>query len=521
MLNFFLLKAFNITKHFLTNSFFYKISIKHKRYLLHIFFLIPLLGITNQAQAENLVEIYRQALQNDPEWAAMESQFEADRQQSAQVKAGLKPKLFVSYSKTRTSRTAPDIGVSLNDELQQGIENCFDPFGAITPTCDQELLTILSTPDQSLFQLVEDDAEKQNTTVDNFSIQLTQPLMNLERLYAYRASNMNLKRTESEFDLAQQQFFLKIATTYFEALKAQKELDFAKLENKAINSQLSQTRERYELGLIRITDVHEAQSALDLSKNIVLLADSAYKSALEQLNTLTNGTITSIEPLVEDLPVATPKPDDAQTWVDIAYKNNKQISSAQASVKAAEFNVIQKRSGHAPTVDLFASIDNIKTDAGEDSPFGSSSNFTSDSDSETIGVRVMLPIYSGGLTVSQVRESKHQLDASRSNLEKTYRKTQASVKNNFRNVVNDVKRVEVMKTSLLSTEKALQSTREGYSGGNRNLFEVLQAQRNLFSAKRDLHNAQTDYIINSLKLKFAAGILDTEDILVINDWLVN
>lgn len=492
-----------------------------KKFLQSTFFLVLLAGFTNNVLGENLVDIYRQALQNDPEWAAIESNYEADKQKVFQAKAGLKPSLFVNYSKSRSSTSAPNIGVDLSSEINQGISDCFDPGGGLTPTCTEDLLQILQSPNQSLFQLIEGETEDQRITVDNFSLQLSQQILNLERLYGYRSAKSVLSKTESDFDNAQQEFFLRIVSAYFQALKAQQELIFAQSENNAINDQLAQTRNRYELGLVGITDVYEAQSALDLSQTGVILADDIYQNALEALNAITNARIDKLVPLAKDFPIVIPKPEGPQAWVDIGLQNNKRLFSAKAAVQAAEYELIQKRSGHAPTVELFASIDNVKTDRGEDSAFGTASSLASDTESETIGLRVAIPIYTGGLTSSQVRESRHRLDATTSRLEHTTRNVITSVKNSYRNVLNDVKRIKVINLTLTSTERALEATQEGYASGNRNIFDVLQAQRSLFSARRDLSNARYDYVLNSLKLKQAAGILDAEDLLIVNDWLAN
>ena len=473
------------------------------------------------AFAENLLGIYRQALQNDPEWAALESNYEADKEKTIQAKSGLKPSIFLNYSKSRVTRSAGDIGVGLSDELNQGIDDCL-AVPPISPTCTEDLLTIISTSDEALFQLNESGSSKNSTTADNFSLQFSQPLLNLERLYTYRASKSALLKTDSEFNDAQQQFFLKVATTYFDALKAKEELLFAQGENKAIYDQLQQTKNRYELGLIRITDVHEAQSALDLSRSLVILSDGFLQNAYEELNAMTNGSVSEITPLSPEFTAAEPLPRGIEPWIDIALKNNEKIIASEAAVKAAELDVIQKRSGHVPTVDLFARLDDVRTDAGDDgAAFGSAGNFSSDSDTETIGIRLQLPIYSGGLVSSKVRESNHRLASTQGHLEQTTRKITKSVKNSYRQVENDLKRITVFTTSLESTKRALKSTTEGYASGSRTIFDVLQAERRVFSTRRDLSNARNDYIIDSLRLKMAAGILKPDDLLTVNNWLAN
>ena len=492
-----------------------------KKNVLAVFCALIMSFCTSSALGENLLGIYRQALQNDPEWASIESNYEADKEKTIQAKSGLKPTIFLDYSKSRVTRSAADLGVGLSDELNQGIEDCL-AGPVIDPDCTEDLLNIISNPGQTLFQLSESGSSNNSTTVDNFSLKFSQPILNLERLYAYRASKSARLKTDSDFNDAQQQFFLKVATAYFDALKARQELLFAQAENKAIYDQLQQTKTRYELGLIRITDVHEAQSALDLSRSLVILSDGILQNAYEQLNAMTNGSISDISPLSPDFTASDPKPRGFDSWITLALKNNKKIIASEAAVKAAQLDVIQKRSGHVPTVDLFARLDNVKTDANdEETSFGAAGNFTSDSDTETIGIKVMVPIYSGGSVSSKVRESRYRLDSTQGNLEQTIRNVTKSVKNSYRQVENDLKRISVFITSLESTKRALKSTTEGYTSGSRTIFDVLQAERRVFSTRRDLSNARNDYIINSLRLKMTAGLLKSDDLLTVNSWLDN
>ena len=520
--NYFLLKAINNFKKNLLKSSTFQIGLYMKKNIMTVFCSIMVASFAPSSFGENLLGIYRQALQNDPEWAAIESNYEADQEKVIQAKSTLKPSVFINYSKSRITRAAGDVGVGLNNDLNQGINDCLLPAGGVTATCTEDLLTIMSDPNASLFQIIESGSSDNSTTTDNFSLQLSQPLLNLERLYTYRVSKSSLLKTKSDFNNAQQQFFLRIATAYFDTLKAKQELLFAQSENKAIYDQVQQTKTRYELGLIRITDVHEAQSSLDLSRSLVILADGVLQNAYEQLNAMTNGNVTDITPLSPDFTAAEPKPSSSDLWVDIALKNSEKIVSSKAAVDAAKLDVIQKQSGRVPTVDLFARLDNVKTGSqDDDSPFGSAGNLTSDSDTESIGINVVIPIYTGGLVSSKVRESRHRRDATQGRLEQTIRSVSRTVKNSYRQVENDLKRIGVFIASLESTKRSLKSTTDGYNSGSRNISDVLQAERKVFSTRRDLSNAKIDYILNSLRLKMAAGLLKPDDLLTVNNWLAN
>ncbi|PCJ15904.1 MAG: channel protein TolC [Gammaproteobacteria bacterium] len=485
---------------------------------------LTLLFCSHSLLADDLLDIYQSSLKNDPAWAARESNYLADREQEVQTKSLLRPTVGIVYSKSRSQRTGPDIGAGLSEALRDEVANCFtDLSGAATGTvsedCSGNLVGFIADPSNEAFALTETGSSKQKTTADNFSLRFTQPLFNLENWYLNRGAKSLASRGDAEFAFAEQQFIVDVAETYFNVLKAAEELHFAKTEQSAIGQQLAQTKEGVEVGLIQITDVHEAQGAYDLSQTGVIVAEGLLLSAQEQLATLTNRDQFNLATLAEDFPIAAPQPSGPDAWVKMAQKNNKSLLAMRHAVRASLHKITERSAAYAPKVDFFATFDNLKTDNGDDSPVGTSGNLGSDVNSQTLGLQINIPLYSGGLTSSRVREAKHRHAASRAQQEVQSRRTAALAKNLYRKVNNGVRKIEVIRITIDSNQNALEATQAGYATGTRNVFDVLQAQRTLFSAKRDYANARYDYLIDSLKLKQVGGILEAVDLRLLNEWL--
>jgi outer membrane protein len=478
------------------------------------FFLFCLPGLSS---GESLTELYQIAVKNDPQWRAIMENHKADQELKVQSKALLRPVIGITYSKTRTSQDAPDIGLTTHPDLNDELNSCLDASGDASQ-CSSPVLEFVAGGG-NLLQLTEEGTTSQSTTVDNFTLQLTQPLFNLERWHQQKKTNFIGSKLDAEHDLAKQQFILRVAEAYFKTLKASEELEFAKKEQRGIGDQLTQAKKRFKAGISGITEVHEAQGAYDASQTGVLMAQIAYEGARENLNSITNAQQKTLAPLREDFPVSAPQPAGAENWVKLALRANKNVLAAFHGAKAAKQEVIEKTARHAPTVDFVAGITNIKTDNGEDAPFGSSGNLLSDTQRNSIGIQVTVPLYSGGLTSSQARQSTARSNAAQANLLAEQRISAAKARNTYRSVLNDVKRVDLAKKAIRSSQNALQATQSGYRAGNRNVFDVLQAQRSVFSARRDYTTARYDYIINSLRLKQVSGYLKEVDLEILDDWL--
>lgn len=473
------------------------------------------LSVSSVSLAENLSTVYEAALKNDPQWQAITQNYQAEQEIKNQARALLLPTIGAVYSKSRITQDAPDIGIGVDPNLSTQLQSCLDSNNQVTADCNKNLINYVLNGG-SILELQEQGTNKQSTTVDNLTLQLTQPLFNLERWNQYKKASVIESKLTAEQELASQQFILRVTEAYFNTLKAAEDLAFAKKEELGINEQLQRSSQRYNAGISGLSEVREAQGAYDRSRTAVLLAQSMFEAALENLNSITNSENADLAKLREDFPVTRPQPEGEDNWVNQALRSNKKVLSSFHVEQAARRDVVEKNSRHAPTVDFIASMSDIKTDNEQ---LGSSGNLLSDTRRTTLGVQVTVPIYTGGMVSSQARQSSARSYAARASLEADQRTTMALTRNTYRSVVNDVKRVELAKKALVSSQDALTATQAGYQTGTRNLFDILQAQRSVFSASRDYSSARYDYVLHSLRLKQLAGSLNKADLAILDGWL--
>jgi outer membrane protein len=243
--------------------------------------------------------------------------------------------------------------------------------------------------------------------------------------------------------------------------------------------------------------------------------------AFEALVTLTNRDYVAVEGIVHSLPVLAPTPNDAKSWVDTAAAQNLNLQASLYAVNAAEENLRQRKAGHAPTLDAVASYQKGDNDSlgftNSSSPL--SPGYSGDVSQRTIGLQLNIPLYSGGLTSSQVREAYQRLGQTEQLRESLRRQVVQNTRNLFRAVNTDVETVQARRQSIISNQSALEATEIGYQVGTRNIVDVLDAQRQLYSAVRNYNDARYDYILNNLRLKQAAGTLSPADLEALGSFL--
>ncbi|MCY1287692.1 Outer membrane protein TolC [compost metagenome] len=298
-------------------------------------------------------------------------------------------------------------------------------------------------------------------------------------------------------------------------LRAQDNLASTKAEEAAFKRQLDQANERFDVGLSDKTDVLEAQAGYDTARANRIIAERNVDDAFQALVTLTNREYASLEGILHTLPIVVPAPNDAKAWVDTASQQNLNLQASNHAVDAAEETLRQRKAGHAPTLDAVASYQKGDNDSLGFSNNGSTPGqppFGSDVEQRSIGLQLNIPIYSGGLTSSQVRESYQRLNQTEQQRESLRRSVVQNTRNFHRAVNTDVEQVKARKQSIISNQSALEATEIGYQVGTRNIVDVLDAQRQLYSSVRDYNNARYDYILDNLRLKQAAGTLSPADL---------
>lgn len=430
------------------------------------------------AYSETLEEVYQRALQNDHQFKAAQAAFAGGQENVAIGRAGLLPQIDGGYRHTRRESVIP-----LNDE-----------------SGDMET----------------------TTTSKVLSAQVVQPLFNLAAWHNYRRGKSLANLAEAQFGVARQDLVLRAAEAYFDALNAVDNLETAVAEESALAHQLEQTKQRFEVGLTAITEVHEAQAAYDSAVALRLTAEGNLGIAFEALEVITGKPYNQLAPISNDFPVDNPVPADRHEWVELAVQNNYSLKVASLNAQAARRNAQARTSDHLPTVAGRLDYSDTSSDrdiviAGND--MGPGESFFPEGEETSISVTVNVPLFAGGGVSAQRRQAQNQFLEAQENFYQAQRDTVQATRSLHLSVATSVASVKARKQAITSSRSALEATQAGYDVGTRDLVDVLNAQRALYSAQRDYYDALYTYILNSLRLKSAAGILSGEDLADLSQWL--
>lgn len=345
-----------------------------------------------------------------------------------------------------------------------------------------------------------------------YTLSLSQPVFRKQNFAQYEQSKQQVTQAEAQLVIAKQDLILRVAQAYFDVLLAQDNVAFAASYKTSISEQLAQAKRNFEVGTATITDTHEAQARFDLaaSQEIAALNDLEVKKfALQKVI----GKIPSkLSNLGDKLPLKVPEPNDMEQWVATSEQQNLQFQIQQAAFEIANQEVERNRGGHYPTLDVVASYRDANN-ASLNFGIGGSTQ------SAAIGLQLNLPIFAGGATSSKVREAVANQEKARQDLEDTRRQVALQTRQAFLGVTSGEAQVRALEQALVSNQSSLDSTKLGFEVGVRTSVDVLNAQQQLFSAKRDLSQARYAYIMNRLKLKAAVGTLSEADLEQVNGLL--
>ncbi len=343
-----------------------------------------------------------------------------------------------------------------------------------------------------------------------YSLSLVQPVIRSDRYFRLQQANSSIKQADAELAAAELNLAIRVSTAYFNVLAARDNLSFAEAEKRSLGRQLEQVKQRFEVGLTAITDVQEAQAGYDRAVADEIRAINEIDNAREALREITGQHLTGLAALTESMPLVSPEPDDIDTWANRAVRENLNVVAAIHAVDNARDEIKVQFSGHLPTADVFVRR-NFNKSGGR---FGDSEITT-----ESFGIQFNVPIYSGGAVSSRTRASQQRLDQELERLEQVRRQAHRETREAFLGVMSGISQIKAFEQAVLSSEVALEATQAGFEVGTRTAVDVVQSERATFQARRDLSRARYDYIINSLSLKQAAGILSKDDIVLVNGWL--
>lgn len=327
-----------------------------------------------------------------------------------------------------------------------------------------------------------------------------------------------VSQAEATYNIAYQDFLVRVAGGYFSVLTAQDGVIFAEAEEKALQRQFEQAEQRFEVGLTAVTDVHEARASYDNARARAIVSRNSLADTKEALYELTRQYFDDYDPLQEVLPLVKPIPENAEEWVDIAMQYNPTVVSAHMGVEIADANVRLQRSGHYPTLDLVGGLTQftnnksaLRADSGE---IISTTDVVSDD--KRITLQLSVPIYQGGVISSRTRQSRYLLNAVNEDLDQRQRAVVRNTKNAYRAVIAGIEQVGAFNQAMVSAESALEATQAGFEVGTRTIVDVLIAQQRYFQAQRDNSLARHTYIVDHLRLKAAAGVLEEDDLQKVN-----
>ena len=450
--------------------------------------LAPISGFS-----DSLTEIYELALGNDPQLRAANAAYMADKESKNIGRAGLLPQISgnAQYSETDSDESSRSVFV----------------------------LDLGGTPQEVNSGTIGSGDSEQTT----FGVSLNQPIFDLPAWYDYKQGSLISDRARFQYAADQQELILRVSEAYFNVLRASENLNSAVAEEQAIGRQLEQTRQRYEVGLLPITDVHEAQAAYDDAKVNTLELRGALNIAFEGLEVLTGQPHHQLAGLTDSFPINDPEPEAREAWVDFSLQNNLDLKVSQMAREAAEFNADARKAEHLPTITgtyNYSDSDSDKDFEGRNlqgSPINTPSS--NNNESHTVAVRLDVPIFTGGLVSAQRRQAYQQYLQASEVFNSVQRNTIQDARNAHLRVVTNAARVKAREQAIRSAESALEATRAGYDVGTRNIVDVLFAERTLHQAKRNYANARYDYIASTLELKRTAGQLSPDDIYQLNAWL--
>ena len=355
-------------------------------------------------------------------------------------------------------------------------------------------------------------------------VSLSQTLYNHANYQNYKISKLQVLQSEAEYTTAYQDFILRVANAYFNVLGAKDSLLFSEAEEKAIQRQLDQAEQRFEVGLAAITDVHEARARYDGARASVIIAQNLLDDANEALFEMSQQYYTELTQVPNDVDYGMFQLKTMDAYQELALAQNPDLMVAKVSSDISEKQIGVSRSGHFPTLSLSArknhsfSPNTVSTqfDLNTQVPVQFESGDQT-SDTNSISLNLNIPIYSGGRTSSQVRQSASLHSAAMDRHEMTRRNTVRSVRNAYHGTLAAKSSVDARKQAMISAESGLEATEAGYEVGTRTIVDVLNSQRSLYQAQRDYSQAKYDYFIQYLTLKRASGTLNAEDIFDINN----
>ena len=337
--------------------------------------------------------------------------------------------------------------------------------------------------------------------------------------YALNSSKQNTLKAKAVYLAAEQNLILNVSSAYFTVLREQENLRSDLSQETAFKRQYEQAKEQFDVGLIAITEVHEALASFDSAKTNRIRSEGNLTIAKENLSRITGEPFTGLDTLQDNFPIVMDENQSADQWVELAYQFNLDIKVADFTLKTLQQELKSKKAQHLPTLDLSANYSLTNYNNYTSSGFTSFIEIDDKDKRSDITLSLNVPLYSGGGTQADIRQTRFKVEQAKRLLTSEKRQVRLDTRTEYINLTTNIQAIASLKQNIVSRESALEATREGYNVGTRNIVEVLNAERNYFTALRDYANAHFDFIESNLRIKRSAGTLSVADIEILNTWL--
>lgn len=427
-------------------------------------------------RAADIAEIYAEAVKNDPVLAGARVSAANVKEGVAQARASFLPRVNANASRSQ--------GRSVREAGETRIEG----------------------------QVVRTPSRTTDTERNNWGASLSQEVLNVPSWFVYRSAKATAERADWDLQVAGQDLIIRVAQAYLGVLRGQAALESATAAEEAVQRQLEQVQQRFDVGLVAITDVLESKAEYDNAVVLRIQNQGNHDNSFEALRTLTGKPYGAVNRLADDLPIVDPSPASEAEWVAVAMTGNPRIGAARQSLKAAESDL--KAAYAAPLPSVSASINYGAGDGS--SAFNGQVFQDPGSSSLSYSVSLNVPLFQGLREYSGMRRARLAVEQARQGLLQQELSVAENVRSLFRTVQVDMVRVQARGEAIKSAEAALEATQTGYEVGTRNIVDVLLAQRRLFASHFDYASSRYDYVLNLLRLKQAAGNLGDQDIADLN-----
>lgn len=414
--------------------------------------------------AADLLQVYQKARENDPIYAEAKARYEAGREKLTQGRAGLLPTLSLSATSNSVNR-----------------------------------------------EVVNPASPEVRYRSHQYGLNLSQPLFRWQNWLQYEQGGLQVAQAEADFVQAKQDLLLRASQAYFDVLLAEEQVHSLQAQMTAIAQQLEQAKAYFEVGTATITDTHEAQARHDLAEAQLIAAKSDLEIKQAALHMLTGDPVDALLPLKTDAFLLSPQPSVLDHWVKAAEDRHPLVQSRQASTEVANLEASKQQAGHMPTLDLVGTASRSR-----DNMFLGGGWTTADIEQRMVGLQLNIPLFQGGAVSSRAREAAAGYLAAKANLDSTRRQAAQSARQSYLGVVNGLAQVKALNAASESSRLALEANKLGYEVGVRVNIDVLNAEQQVQTTRRDLAKARFDTLMAQLRLKSAVGTLSEEDLLAIN-----